>query len=63
MVDQQLHAVLPDPRTLRPDIPEGLVRILQRACEKNPDARYASAHEMAQALGQFLESGSGAGQG
>jgi len=63
VVDQQLHAVLPDPRTLRPDIPEGLVRILQRACEKNPDARYASAHEMAQALGQFLESGSGAGQG
>jgi len=54
VVDQQLHAVLPDPRRIRPDIPESLVRILQRACEKNPDARYASAHEMAQALERFL---------
>jgi tetratricopeptide (TPR) repeat protein len=54
VVDQQLHAVLPDPRRLRPEIPESLVQILQRACEKNPDQRYASAHEMAQALDRFL---------
>ena len=54
VVDQQLHAVLPDPRRIRPEIPESLVRILQRACEKNPDQRYASAHEMAQALDRFL---------
>jgi eukaryotic-like serine/threonine-protein kinase len=51
--------VLPDPRTIRPEIPEGLVKILQRACEKNPDARYASAHEMAQSLGQFLDESAG----
>jgi tetratricopeptide (TPR) repeat protein len=54
VVDQQLHAVLPDPRRIRPEIPESLVKILQRACEKNPDQRYASAHEMAQALERFL---------
>ncbi|HTO55899.1 MAG TPA: protein kinase [Myxococcota bacterium] len=65
VVDQQLHAVLPDPRRIRAEIPESLVAILQRACEKNPDQRYASAHEMAQALERFLtelESAGGAGQ-
>jgi tetratricopeptide (TPR) repeat protein len=54
VVDQQLHAPLPDPRHLRPEIPEGLVQILMRACQKNPDDRFASAHEMAQALDAFL---------
>jgi serine/threonine protein kinase len=56
VVDQQLHAPLPDPRHLRPDIPEALVAILKRVCQKDPDERYASAHEMAQALEVFLES-------
>ncbi len=50
VVDQQLHAPLPDPRHLRPEIPEGLVRILMRACEKDANDRFASAREMAQAL-------------
>src|SRR5262245_38063075 len=59
VVDQQLHAVLPDPRLLRPEIPEALVKILQKACEKDPDDRYASAHEMAQALDRFLEESAG----
>jgi len=54
VVDQQLHAPLPDPRHLRPEIPEGLVQILMRACQKNPEDRYASAHEMGQALDLFL---------
>jgi tetratricopeptide (TPR) repeat protein len=54
VVDQQLHAPLPDPRHLRPEIPEGLVKILMRACQKDPDARFASAHEMAQALDALL---------
>jgi hypothetical protein len=30
------------------------VRIMQRACEKSADQRYASAHEMALALERFL---------
>jgi tetratricopeptide (TPR) repeat protein len=54
VVDQQLHAPLPDPRHLRPEIPAGLVEILMRACQKNPDDRFASAHEMAQALDALL---------
>ncbi|MEX2206858.1 MAG: protein kinase, partial [Myxococcota bacterium] len=54
VVDQQLHAPLPDPRRLRPEIPEALVKILMRACQKDPDDRFASAHEMAQALDAFL---------
>jgi serine/threonine-protein kinase len=62
VVDQQLHAVLPDPRGIRPEIPEALVYILQRACEKNPDQRYASAHEMAQALERFLDESEESGQ-
>ena len=58
VVDQQLHAMLPDPRLIRPEIPEALVCILQKACEKDPDDRYASAHEMGLALERFLaESG------
>ncbi len=56
VVDQQLHAPLPDPRRLRPEIPEGLVTILKRACAKNPDDRFASAHEMAQSLDALLAS-------
>ena len=56
VVDQQLHAPLPDPRRLRPEIPEGLVAILKRACQKDPDERFASAHEMAQALDALIES-------
>lgn len=59
VVDQQLHAMLPDPRLIRPEIPEGMVKILQKACEKDPDDRYASAHEMAQALERFLEESAG----
>jgi serine/threonine-protein kinase len=54
VVDQQLHAPLPDPRHVRAEIPEGLVQILMRACQKNPDDRFASAHEMAQALDALL---------
>ena len=43
-----------DPRRLRPEIPEGLVAILKRACQKDPDDRFTSAHEMAQALDALL---------
>jgi tetratricopeptide (TPR) repeat protein len=54
VVDQQLHAPLPDPRHLRPEIPEALVQILMKACQKDPDDRFSSAHEMGQALDAFL---------
>lgn len=38
-------------RQLRPDLPEGLERTLYRALESNPDARYTTALEFADALG------------
>jgi tetratricopeptide (TPR) repeat protein len=55
IVDQQLHSPVPDPRQLRAELPEGLVSIILRACEKGPAERFASAAEMAQALGAFIE--------
>jgi serine/threonine protein kinase len=55
VVSQQLYHPLPDPRRLRPDVPEGLVRIIERACQKKAEARYPSAGEMAEALRLFVE--------
>jgi tetratricopeptide (TPR) repeat protein len=56
VVDQQLHAPLPDPRIVRPEIPEALVLVIKRACQKRPAERFASAAEMARALEEFLRS-------
>jgi tetratricopeptide (TPR) repeat protein len=54
VVDQQLHAPIPDPRQLNPEIPEAMCAIMSRACEKDPRARYASAEEMAEAIARAL---------
>lgn len=40
----------PPLRAVRPDLPEALSAIIDRALEKDPDARYRSGAEMAQAL-------------
>ncbi len=37
-------------RELRPELPAKIVRIINKALQKNPDKRYASAQEMADAL-------------
>lgn len=42
------------PRRARPDLPEDLGWILERALEKEPDRRYASASELAADLRRFL---------
>jgi serine/threonine-protein kinase len=44
-------------RQLRPDLPEGLERTLYRALESNPDARYDTALEFADALGASAHAG------
>ncbi len=54
VVNQQLHSPMPDPRILEPSVPEALVRIIHRACEKDPDDRFQSASEMGRALERFL---------
>lgn len=57
-LEQILHAVshldpLP-PHELRPEVPPELSAIAMRAMARDPDARYANAQEMAQALRQWL---------
>ncbi len=40
----------PAPRSIRPDLPEPVQRVILRALEKDPVARFATAQAMAQAL-------------
>ncbi len=44
---------LPDMRQLRPDVPEGLVRVLERALALEPRDRYANGDELLAALKPF----------
>lgn len=46
---------IPDPRKIDKRIPKDLVSICQKAAEKDPSARYASAAEMALDLERFLK--------
>jgi tetratricopeptide (TPR) repeat protein len=50
IMDQQLRQPMPDPRDLVREIPEDLVAIIGKVCEKQPDDRYPDAGEMADAL-------------
>ncbi|MFC4544831.1 protein kinase [Paenactinomyces guangxiensis] len=47
---------LPDLRKFNPQLPEGMVRVIQKAMAKDPNHRYQSADEMRQALEQVLSS-------
>jgi len=47
---RQVRDPMPDPRDVRPDVPPYLAAIVLRACEKDPDARFPSALDMADAL-------------
>ena len=44
-------------RDARPDLPAGLVQAVERAAAPDPDARFASAAALEQALGAFLPAG------
>ena len=45
-----LQQPAPDPRTIVPEIPRGVAKAVQRAMEKEADARFQTATEMAAAL-------------
>ena len=45
--DRRLDQEVPDPSTLRPDLPPGLGRFITTACRRDPAARY---HDLSQAL-------------
>lgn len=47
---RQVRDPMPDPREVRPQVPAYLAAIVMRACEKDPDARFPSALDMADAL-------------
>ena len=54
VVEQQLKTPLPNPKEIMPGIPDEIVAIILKACQKDPDNRFSSASEMAEALNTFL---------
>lgn len=48
------NAAVRSPRTERPDIPKELESIVMKALQKDPQARFKDAREMARALQQFV---------
>ncbi len=46
----------PGPRTIRPDLPEGVERVILRAIEKDPADRFADADALASALAKLAPS-------
>ena len=50
VLSQHVHAPPVPPRVLRPDLPRALELLILRLLEKNPDARFQSAAEVAAAL-------------
>lgn len=49
-----LNNPVPDLRQLQPDAPEGLVAVIEKCLEKDPNRRYQSAAEVASALKRAL---------
>jgi serine/threonine-protein kinase len=47
-------AQVPPPTTVRSDIPAGLEQIIMKCLAKNPDERYATAGELAEALEELM---------
>jgi serine/threonine protein kinase len=54
VLGQVVAGQVPSPREIRPEIPEGVVEILRKALQRDPEQRYHSAAEMGQACEHFL---------
>ncbi len=53
---KHITAPLPSPRSLRPDLPEAVERVILKALAKDPAHRYQTAGEMGRALQEALRS-------
>ena len=53
--DSLLHEAPPSPTTANPALPHGLVRVLDKALQKDPERRYASARELVADLKAIAE--------
>jgi tRNA A-37 threonylcarbamoyl transferase component Bud32 len=53
---KHITAPLPPPRTLRPDLPEAVERVILKAMAKDPAGRFQTAGEMGRALRAAFES-------
>jgi branched-chain amino acid transport system substrate-binding protein len=54
VINAHIYNPLPLPRSLRPDMPEMVERVLLKALAKVPEARYQTAGEMAAALSEAV---------
>jgi eukaryotic-like serine/threonine-protein kinase len=60
---KQINELPEPPRTIRPEVPESLNRVVMRALQKRPSARYRTTDEFAQALHEVRHELTGEGSG
>jgi serine/threonine-protein kinase len=51
---QHVHSELPNPRDLRPEIPEGVVHVLRRMMAKSPEDRYRDCGDLIADLDELI---------
>ncbi|MDC3957037.1 serine/threonine-protein kinase [Polyangium jinanense] len=56
MLAKVVASETPSPRSVNPDVPEALDAVCMRGLEKNPDVRYATAADFAEALDDAVRS-------
>jgi tRNA A-37 threonylcarbamoyl transferase component Bud32 len=55
LIHMQMTAPLPPPRTFRPELPDDAERVLLKTLAREPEARFGSCTQMAQAFAQAVE--------
>jgi serine/threonine-protein kinase len=54
VLEQVIAGQVPSPKTYNPDIPDGVMSILRKALQRDPNRRFASAAEMGEACEHYL---------